>query len=75
MAVAELVYSCTFARLARSRPLDLPTGPPVRPARTPLRVGENFSLSTFGAKIQHFLWYKGLSGRLSAGPFLSQESY
>ena len=32
MAVAELVYSCTFARLARSCPLDLPTGPPVRPA-------------------------------------------
>ena len=29
MAVAELVYSCTFVRLARSRPLDLPTGPPV----------------------------------------------
>jgi hypothetical protein len=62
MAVAELVYSCTFARLARSRPLDLPTGPPVRPARTPLRVGENFSLSTFGAKIQNSLLWSTLPG-------------
>ena len=58
MAVAELVhsYSCTFARLARSRPLqDLPTGPPACASRSDAAPSgrEFLTVSTFGAKIQN----------------------